>query len=399
MKSNKIRISKRVVDNLQPGNLVWDTDIVGFAVRRQRRDKIYALKARVAGRQRWFSIGLHGNPWTPDAARREALAILGEIAKGLDPALMRDAESKIPSVKKLADRFMDEEVKPKRKPNTIIQYQDFLDRLVEPKIGKLRVDQVKLSDIAALHHGIRKTPYQANRVLAVLSAMFSWAGLVGIRERNTNPCIGISKFKEQKRERFLSVDELANIGEVLRQCEQDETETPYAIGAIRLLIFTGCRRDEILTLKWNYIDTDKSVLYLPDSKTGQKVVHLNAPALETLSKIPKIEGNEFVIVGKREGERLVNIRKIWFRICALAEIEGVRVHDLRHSFASVGASGGASLLIIGKLLGQTQAATTARYAHLADDPIKTANEKIGQEIAAAMSGKSAKILPLKKKGS
>lgn len=290
MASRKARITKRVVDSLHPGNLVWDTDIAGFAVRCQRQSKTYVLKSRVAGRQRWFSIGRHGSPWAPDTARKEALTILAEIANGKDPAAVRDAEAKIPTVKGLVGRFMNEEVNTKRKISTINQYQDFLHRLVVPKLGKLRVDQVKFSDITNLHHEMRKTPYQANRTLAVMSAMFGWAERVGIRERGTNPCIGIRKFKEERRERFLSLDELAGIGDALDQCDRNNDENVYAIAAIRLLIFTGCRRDEILTLQWAHVDVDKAALFLPDSKTGKKLVYLNAPALDVLSSLPRVEG-------------------------------------------------------------------------------------------------------------
>jgi integrase len=260
----------------------------------------------------------------------------------------------------------------------------------------LRVDQARYSDIAGLHHEFRKTPYQANRILAVLSAMFTWAERVGIRERNSNPCAGITKYNEEKRDRFLSIDELAVIGNVLERCAENYSENPFAIAAIRLLIFTGYRRDEILTLLWKYVDIEKAALFLPDSKTGKKVVHLNAPALDVFSSIPRIEGNLHVICGRNEGARLFNLRKLWLRICKLAGIEGVRIHDLRHSFASVGASGGASLQIIGKLLGHTKIDTTQRYAHLAADPVKAANEAIGQQIAAMMKGEKAKIVPLKK---
>ncbi|MCP4183440.1 MAG: site-specific integrase [Hyphomicrobiales bacterium] len=395
MSNRKTRITKRIVDSLNPRELIWDTDISGFAVRCQRQSKTYALKTRVAGRQRWFTIGRHGNPWTPDTARKEALAILAEIASGKDPATKRDAESKIPTVQRLARRFLTEEVETKRKAATIVLYSDFLKRIVLPKLGRLRADQVRYSDIAGLHHDIRKTPLQANRVLAVLSTMFTWAERVGIRERNTNPCTDVKKYKEEKRERYLSINELDRVGDVLDQCETDKSVNPFAIAAIRLLIFTGCRRDEILTLQWEFVDVESAKLNLPDSKTGKKVIHLNAPALNVLSSIPRIEGNPYVICGRNEGARLVNLRKPWIRICKLAGIEGVRLHDLRHTFASVGASGGVSLQIIGKLLGQSQIATTQRYAHLAADPVKATNEAIGQQIASMMKGKKAEIVPIK----
>jgi hypothetical protein len=133
--SRKARTTKRTVDSLTPDNLVWDTEISGFAIRCQRKSKTYALKTRVAGRQRCFTIGRHGNPWTPDTVRKEALTILAEIASGKDPATARDIESRTPTVKRLVERFLEEEVETKRKPNTIIQYRIFLERIVIPRIG------------------------------------------------------------------------------------------------------------------------------------------------------------------------------------------------------------------------------------------------------------------------
>ncbi len=398
MPSRKTRITKRIVDSMRPGELVWDTDIAGFAVRCQRQSKTYALKTRIAGRQRWFTIGRHGSPWTSDTARKEALTILAEIAKGKDPAAKRDAESKIPTIKKLVERYLDEEVDPKRKPSTAKLYRDYLERLVIPKIGTLKSDQTSFSDMAALHHKLRRTPYQANRVMAVVSAMFGWSEKVGIRERGTNPCVGLQKFKEKQRERFLSADELNKVGEAFESLLENKGINPYVVAAIRLLIFTGCRRDEILTLQWRHVDFDRAMLLLPDSKTGKKIIHLNAPAIEVLSNVKKIAGNPYVICGQKEGLRLVNLRKPWKRVCKLVGLDDVRIHDLRHSFASVAASGGASLQVVGKLLGHTQTATTERYSHLASDPIIAANEAIGQQIAAMMKGESAEIIPLKERG-
>jgi integrase len=170
------------------------------------------------------------------------------------------------------------------------------------------------------------------------------------------------------------------------------------VAAIRLLVFTGARRNEILTLKWEHVDFERACLRLPDSKTGAKTVHLNAPALELLWALPRIEGNAHVIPGERLGAHLVNIEKPWRRIRSRAALDGLRLHDLRHSFASFAAGAGHSLPIIGALLGHTQAATTARYAHLAAHPLKQASERIGRDIATAMKGRSkdsAEVISLK----
>ena len=187
-----------------------------------------------------------------------------------------------------------------------------------------------------------------------------------------------------RRERFLSEAELARLGDALRVAERDKGATPWAIAAIRLLTFTGARLSEILTLKWEYVNAEHGILLLPDSKTGQKAVHLNAPSLAVLQDILRLDGNPYVICGDIPGQHLVNLERPWRRIRKTAGLDDVRLHDLRHSFASIGASSGHSLLIIGKMLGHSQPATTARYAHLADDPVKAASDAVAARIAAAM---------------
>jgi integrase len=178
------------------------------------------------------------------------------------------------------------------------------------------------------------------------------------------------------------------LGDVLREAEQNRSWSPFVIAAIRLLIFTGARLGEILSLRWDYVSEEHRCLFLPDSKTGRKTVRLNAPALEVLQTVPRLEGNPYVICGEKAGQHLVNLEKPWRRIRKSAGLEDVRLHDLRHSFASVAASGGQSLVVIGKMLGHSQPQTTARYAHLADDPVKAATDAVGRQIAAAMDGAS-----------
>ena len=180
----------------------------------------------------------------------------------------------------------------------------------------------------------------------------------------------------------MSEKELATLAGVLVKAERDSSENPFTVAAIRLLIFTGARLSEILNLEWGHVNIERAMLSLPDSKTGKKTIYLSAPALDVLANLPRMDGNPFVICGAVPGAALVNLQKPWGRIRKRAGLEDVRLHDLRHSFASVAASGGLSLPMIGKLLGHTQAATTEKYAHLAADPIRAANEAIGQHIAA-----------------
>jgi integrase len=224
--------------------------------------------------------------------------------------------------------------------------------------------------------------------MAVLSKMLNLAEKWGERPDGSNPCRHVEKYRERKRERFLSQAELARLGEALAEAERNGSESPYAIAAIRLLILTGARVSEILTLEWGHVDFERACLRLPESKSGAKVVHLSPPARELLASLPRIEGNPYVLPGLKERAHLVNLEAPWRRIRARASLEDVRLHDLRHSFASVGAGAGLSLPVIGALLGHSQPGTTARYAHLATDPLKQANNVIGTRIATALEGKA-----------
>jgi integrase len=397
MPSFQKRITKAVIDDLKPGETIWDTRLTGFGARCQRRDKMFVFKTRIAGRQRWFTVGKFGNPWTVETAKEQVKVIQGDIAKGVDAAGLRDEQLRNPTLAEAAKVFL-EMVISKRSAATQTQYRDFLERLVYPKIGKARVAEIKHSDIARLHYELRGRKVTANREVAVLSSFFSWCERHGHRPKLSNPTHGVEKYEEKGRERFLSPRELARLGIALSRAERNGTETVFALAAIRLLIFTGCRRDEILKLRWNDVDLDRTMIRLPDSKTGPRTVYLSAPAISVLASLPRIAKNPFVIVGDRDQQHLVNLRKAWVRVCKVARLKGVRLHDLRHSFASVGVSGGASLPIIGRLLGHSKAATTEKYSHLAADPVRAANEAVGNQIEAMMRGRKGEIVQLKARG-
>lgn len=277
----------------------------------------------------------------------------------------------------------------KRKQRTAEEYQRLIDQFVLPALGKHNVSAVTRADIARLHHSLRVTPYQANRVLAVLSKMLSLAEPWGLRADGSNPCRSVEKYRETKRERMLSADELSRLGAALAQWHG----SPYVAAAVRLLVLTGARLNEILTLRWSPVDFERGEVRLTDSKTGPRTLHLPAEALTVLAELPRIDGNPFVIVGERHGRHLVNLQKPWRVLRDTADLPDVRLHDLRHAYASVAASSGLGLPIIGKLLGHSQPATKHRYAHLAADPLKAAAEAIGQKIAAAMNGREPVMQP------
>jgi integrase len=387
-------ITLGVIRAMKPGSRVWDQGtgaVTGFHARRQKGEAItYLLKYHIHGRARWYTIGRHGAPWTPDAARTEARRLLGLVAAGGDPAGAKVAVKAAPTVEELATRFLVEHAETKRKPATIQEYRRLLDSIILPALGRKRAVEVTRADVVRLHHARRATPIQANRTLALLSTMFTFAERVGERPDGSNPCRHVERFPERPRERFLSPSELARLGEALAAWRG----SPYAVAAIKLLIFTGARLGEILGLQWAWIDVERGEARLPDSKTGAKTLQLPPPALEVLAGLPRIEGVPYVLGAKR-GTTFVE--EPWRRIRSAAGLDDVRLHDLRHSFASVAAAGGMGLPIIGKMLGHTQAQTTQRYAHLANDPVKAAAATVAERIAAAMgSNPSVDLMTLRR---
>ena len=383
--ANRIpRITKRSVDAIKAGGtdtVYWDGELTGFGLRVRRSGrKSYVVQTRIAGKLCWFTIGPHG-PLNPDQARARALEILACAKKGIDPRnadARREAE---PSMADLGRRFLEEYVPVHCKPSTREEYSRSVKLFVDPVIGELRVPEVQRKDIAALHHGLRDKPYQANRTLGVLSKMFSLAEVWGWRPDGSNPCRHVKRYKEHKRERFLSPEETERLGQVLRDVEE---EMSSAVAAFRLLLLTGCRMSEIRDLRWEYVKDD--CIELPDAKTGGRVVPLGPEARAVLSAIPRDEDNPWVIAGRLPGSHLTDLQRPWRRIRKQAGLEGVRIHDLRHSFASRALALGESLTMIGKLLGHTQVQTTARYAHLARDSIQTAAARITGSIGGNLLG-------------
>ena len=377
------KLTKRLVDSLKPeaSDVVhWDDALLGFGVRvRPTGRKSYIVKCRCRGRQIKMTIGTHG-PITVEQARTKARGIIAEAKAGQDPSAEHSRMRKSPTTKDLGQRFLDEYVPTHCRPSTEREYRRSVELFINPEIGTRKVTDIERTDIAKLHHGLRNKPYQANRTLGVLSKMFNLAEVWGLRPDGSNPCRHVKKYKEEKRERFLSDEEYKRLGEALRKAEVEKTETQSAIDAIWLLMLTGCRLNEIMTLKWSYVDPDAKELRLPDSKTGAKTVHLGTAATDRIKTIKKLEDNDFVITGKKPGGRLTDLQHPGRRSRHTAELEDVRLHDLRHSFASRGLIVGEGLPMIGKLLGHSQIQTTARYAHLANGPIKLAADRIADGI-------------------
>jgi integrase len=390
-------LTKRRVDALRPETArdvyAWDDELPGFGVRvKPSGVKTYFVQYRnTAGRSRRVTIGRHG-ALAPDQARKLARVHLGSVAWGEDPAQAATERRLGATMSELCDRFLREHAEPKKRPSSVYTDRRIIEKHIKPTLGALRVEDVRRVDVGNLHHSLRSTPTQANRVVTVLSKMFNLAERWGLRADYTNPCRHLERFREVARQRFMSAAELAKLGDALAFLERERIEPPEAIAAIRLLILTGARRSEILCLKWPYVDFDRRLLRLPDSKTGAKTIPLNAPALEVLSKLKR--RSEWVLP-TADGWTPVSLSKPWGRIRVHAGLLDLRVHDLRHSFASVLATEGTSLLVIGRILGHKVPATTARYAHLSDDPVRAAAELAGQRIAAAMMrGPMAEVVPI-----
>ena len=386
----KAKLTKRTVETLAvlaKDYITFDTELAGFGIRVMPSGKrFFLVQYRRHGRTRRVMIGQFGII-TAEQARREATRMLGDVrgAAG-DPAAQRDLERQATTMKQLGERFLKQHVAIRCKSSTQGEYKRSVELFLDQFFANQRVRSVTPADVAELHSSLSHIPYQANRTLGVLSKMMNLAETWGLRDKHSNPCEDIERYPERKRERFLSSGELRALGQALQAAEVDNVESFYAIAAFRLLLLTGCRLSEIQTLKWDHVDLNQMEFRLPDSKTGAKTVHLGDATVVLLRALPRVPGNPYVIVGKKEKAHLADLQRPWRRIRKSAGLGEVRIHDLRHTFASGGLLVGEGLSMIGKLLGHTQVQTTARYAHLASDPMKKAANKISDRLASALFG-------------
>ena len=401
------KLSKRTVTaalkKSQP-YLLFDDDVRGFAVRvHPSGEKTFIMRYRFGGADRKLNLG-HFGSITAAKARMLALKARAALADGVDPGAERRKLAASPTLTSLGERFMREHVMVRCKPSTQDEYQRALDLFINRKLGRRRVGEVTRADISELHQSFAHIPYQANRTLGVLSKMFNLAEVWGLRADGTNPCRHVKKYREQKRERYLSGEELARLGHALDTATRRISdgkgryiigpESEHVVGAFRLLILTGCRLSEIQTLKWEHVREDR--LELPDSKTGAKSVTLSGEALQVLHALPKVRGNPFVIVGEAIDKPYADLQQPWHRIRKAATLNDVRIHDLRHTFASIAVSSGESLFIVGKMLGHTQPQTTARYAHLARAPLQAATSRVAAQLGEALGiAAGGKVVPLR----
>lgn len=416
-------LTKRTLDALEFSAgcdyFVWDTKLKGFGVRVTERvdgdgvlhrRKMFVLKYRtLASRQtKRITIGAFG-PLTPDEAREEARRKLAETAQGVDPLVARRERRSGRTVAEIGRAFLDE-VDQRRKPGTAREYRRLWKKHVEPALGAKQVSDVSTMDIKRLHRSLRATPYVANRVVARLATFFTFAISEGATTSKENPTKGVEFYPEEGRERFLTKDEFGRLGAALAIAESvglppapehrkkpkllanqkhrpkgadiPTPANPFAIAAIRLLALTGCRENEILSLRWSEVDFERGYIRLDDSKTGKSIRPLNQSAAAILEGLPVVDGNPHVLPGLKPNSSLREIKRVWYAVRHAAKLDGVRLHDLRHSFASVPAASGESLLVVKSLLGHKNVATTERYAHLGDDPVRRAANRAGDSISS-----------------
>ena len=383
-KRSELRISKRTVDALPVGNrdvAYWDHDLPGFGIRVYPSGrKSYIVQCRGPAGIRRVSLGEHGD-LAAEQARKRARAAIGGIKRGDNPVSNREQEA-VPTVADLAERYMEAHAAVNCNAHTREGYRSALRNHILPALGSKPVTKVRRSDAEALHYALRATPRQANRVLLVLSKMFSLAEDWGLAPLGSNPCRFVVRYREGVRKRYLTEDEYRRVGRVLCELETESPMRARAAAALRLLMLTGCRLNEILTLRWDDIDRKTGEIRLRDAKSGARMVVLTPAALRVLTEMRRVLRSPWVFTGNTPDTHLASLSKPWLRVRARAGIGDVRIHDLRHSYASRALALGEGLTMIGRLLGHTDVGSTARYAHLSQDAEKVAVVRVSGSIAA-----------------
>ena len=389
-KTSNSRISRRRLEALRAGSkdyVVWDRDLPGFGVRVSASGrKVFLVQARGPDGSRRMTIGRHGE-MSVGEARKQAVVFMRRIRRGEDPAT--EPPSAEATVADVARRYLRSHVTVNCKPKTMELYRTVIDNHIVPVLGEQLIGAVRRSDVAALHFALRDRPAVANSSIQVLSQLFRKAQQWGLAPEGRNPCRSVRKYKLRLRNRHLSREEYRRLGQALRDGEADGSIAGPAAAALRLLILTGCRRDEILTLRWDDVDRHARELRLRDSKSGPCMVALT-PAVEgVLDGIRRTPGNPWVIVGEAPGARLMTLKSTWRRVKKHAGLQDVRLHDLRHSYATRALALGESLTMIGKLLNHAQMQSTARYAHIMVDAERASAARVGDSIAAHIAGRRA----------
>lgn len=389
------RLTDRLAKALPPpstGNrITYDTEVKGFGFRVTAGDaRAFILNYRINARERRYTIGSYPD-WSVAAAREAAKRLKREVNKGYDPMGQRHADRTAPTVADLSERYLSEHAI-RKAPRAQKDDRSMIKKLVLPAIGRLKVHEVRREDIDQLHREVSRTrPIRANRMVQMLSKMFALA--IRWEYRSDNPAKGVHRNPERKRTQYLSEDQIGRLTSVLATHENQASAN-----VVRLLLLTGARRGEVMSATWDQFDLDAGVWIKPSAHTKQKKEHrvpLSAPAIQLLSEIKATaDPSPHVFPGRKPGEPLTDIKNFWAGVCKKASLEDCRIHDLRHTYASILASAGLSLPVIGALLGHTQPNTTARYSHLFDDPLREATERVAAMVNGASGGQSGEIVSL-----
>ena len=383
-------LSSRTVERLkvERDTVFWDRELTGFGVRvYPSGGKVYVAQARGPEGPKRVTVGRHG-VLSAEQARQRAALIIARVKAGESPVPepLATRQAGGPTVADLAERFLEEYAAVRYKPATLAWTRTMVQRFIMPELGKLALATVERSQVMALHHRLYESPSTANMVVRTLSLMYRLAEGWGMVPEGCNPCRSVAKYPQRKRERFLTDEEFIRLGRVLDEAGSRGGVSPSAVAALRLLMLTGCRKSEILTLRWEHVVLEAGELRLPDTKTGARVVPLSPSAVKVLAALPRPPGNPWVIPGRRPDTHLRALSDAWEVIRARATLEGVRIHDLRHSFASRALALGESLPMIGKLLGHSQMETTSRYAHLERDSVHESAARITESLATDILG-------------
>ena len=344
------------------------------------------VQTRAGGKDgKRVTVGRHG-VITAEEARRRAALIVARIKAGEEPIPepMAMTLANGPTVAELAAVYLEEVVGVRLKPASAKSYRGVIEKHILPALGRKPALSVDHAAVIALHHGLGKMPAAANRAVEMLFRIYRAAEERELIPEGSNPCRQIAMNRQRRHERFLTDEEFRRLGRVLDEAERSGGGMAHAAMAIRLLLLTGCRKSEILNLRWDHIDLEAREMRLPDTKTGPRTVQLSPAAAAVLARVPRVEGNPHVIPGTRRDNSMSNLQRHWVRIRNRAGLEDMRLHDCRHSFASRALALGESLPMIGRLLGHSQVATTARYAHLARDSVHEAARRVSDRIEASL---------------
>jgi integrase len=389
-----MKLTHDIVAKLRPGQIEWDTDVLGFGVRCQRDRKIYLLKARHQGRPVWLTIGDAGS-WTPKLARDEASRLKRELRAGVDPDKLRSSARGQPTVDELIDRVVAEHIDVHLKPSTQDTFKRLLNLFIRPAWGKRLITDVSSDDVAKLHHKLRSTPRQANQVIAVASKMFNLAEQWQLRPQNSNPCRHLRKFKETTRTRFYDDAELQAIGAALASLEDAGKILPGCAALIRLAPLTGCRLGEILNLQWVDVDLNAGILEVRDAKAGARKHPIGAAAVAFLAGLERV--GPWVCQGVTPDKRLSTrfAQKAWEAVRARAGLTGW-FHDLRHTTGTYAGATGANAFLIRDMMGHRTLSMTDRYVGRDVDPMRQLVDSVASRVSAALTGKTAAIVPIRK---